>query len=361
VFAPTRYIAWALTFYGKVELDLATSGTPLVRWSDLGLPVPDVDDVQAYARLRSAVAAHNQVPIAEAWPTAGTSNALFLAYAAMLSPGDEIVVETPGYEPLTRAAEGLGAVVRTFPRLREEGFRVKPERVAAAMTPRTRAIVVTTLHNPTGVRVDDDTLRELAAMAEARSAYLLVDEVYAAFDDLPEDGVFRRSSRKLAPNVVAISSLTKTLGLGMYRIGWLLGPAELVERAEAAAIATVGHMPLAHASYGEAAFQAVGKLARRSMSLLAGKRELTTSWVKTLGGGAHWSAPEAGLFGMVTLPGRGDLRERIEALAARAGVLVGAGTFFGAPESFRLSWASCDRTKLAEGLDRLTELADGRS
>jgi aspartate/methionine/tyrosine aminotransferase len=64
---------------------------------------------------------------------------------------------------------------------------------------------------------------------------------------------------------------------------------------------------------------------------------------------------------MVTLPGRGDLRERIEALAARAGVLVGAGTFFGAPESFRLSWASCDRTKLAEGLDRLTELADGRS
>jgi aspartate/methionine/tyrosine aminotransferase len=357
VFVPTRYIAWALRFYGKVELDLATSGTPLARWSDLGLPVPDVDDVGAYARFRSAVASHNEVPPEEAWPAAGTTNALFLAYAALLSPGDEIVVETPGYEPLTRAAEGLGAVVRTFPRLREEGFRVDPDRVAAAMTPRTRAIVVTTLHNPTGVRVEEGTLRELAAIAEARSAYLLVDEVYSAFDDLPEDGVFRRSARKLAPNVVAISSLTKTLGLGMYRIGWLLGPAEVIERAEAAAIATVGHMPLAHASYGAAAFGAIGPLARRSKSLLAGKRAIAETWARTLGGGAHWSAPEAGLFGMVTLPGRGDLRPRIEELTTRAGVLVGAGTFFGAPESFRLSWATCDATKLAEGLDRLSQLA----
>ena len=359
MFAPTRYIAWALRFYGKVELDLAASGTPLVRWSELGLPVPDVDDIEAYVRLRSLVAEHNQVPNDEAWPTAGTSNALFLAYAAMLSPGDEILVETPGYEPLTRAAEGLGATIRTFPRLREEGFRVSPERVAAAMTPRTRAIVVTTLHNPTGVRVDDATLRELAAIADARAAYLLVDEVYAAFDDLPEDGVFRRSARRLAPNVVAISSLTKTLGLGMYRIGWLLGPAELIERAEAAAIATVGHLPLSHASYGAAAFEKVGLLARRSKNLLSGKRESAASWARSLPAGVHWSAPEAGLFGMVTLPGRGDLRPKIEELAARAGVLVGAGSFFGAPESFRLSWATCDATKLAEGLDRLSDLVRG--
>jgi aspartate/methionine/tyrosine aminotransferase len=357
VFGPTRYIAWANQFYGKVPYDLASSGTPLVSWSELGLPTPAVDDLAAYADLRAAVATYNDVTVAEVAPALGTSHAIFLAYAAMLGAGDEILVESPGYEPLTRAAEGLGATIRTFPRLAAEGFRVVPERVAAAMTPRTRAIVVTTLHNPTGVRVEVATLRELAAIAEARGAYLLVDEVYAPFDDLPEDGVFRGSARRIAANVVTVSSLTKCYGLGMHRIGWVLGPEEIIERADAASIATVGHLPLSHASYGCAAFGAIGRLAQRSKALFAGKRAIAERWVRSLPN-AHWSEPREGLFGLVTLPGRGDLVERIETLARDAGVLVGAGTFFGAPESFRLAWAACDVSRFEAGLDRLSSLVE---
>ena len=108
-------------------------------------------------------------------------------------------------------------MVRTYERRADEGFRVDPERVAAAVTPRTRLIVVTNLHNPSGVRTPDATLLELAKIAEARGAYLLVDEVYAPFDDLPEDGVFRTSARKLGPNVLAVSSLTKCYGLAPRR------------------------------------------------------------------------------------------------------------------------------------------------
>src|SRR5262249_4669091 len=148
--------------------DLASSGTALVSAADLDPPKIALDDVGAYDRLREAIAAHNDIPAAEVMPAMGTAHAIFLAYAAILSPGDELLIEAPGYEPLTRVAEGLGAVVRTFPRLESEGFRVAPERVAAAITPRTRAIVVTSLHNPSGIRVDDVTLRELAAIAEAR-------------------------------------------------------------------------------------------------------------------------------------------------------------------------------------------------
>jgi aspartate/methionine/tyrosine aminotransferase len=356
VFGPTRYISWALEFYGKVPYDLASSGIPLVKWSELGLPAPEIDDPAAFQTLTKAIARYNDVSPEEVTPALGTSNAIFLAYAAMLSPGDEILVEQPGYEPLTRAAEGLGATVRTFTRRLEDGFRVVPERVAAAIGPRTRAIVVTSLHNPTGVRVDDATIRELADIAGARGAYVLVDEVYAPFDDLPESGVFRRSARKLAKNVVAISSLTKCYGLGMHRVGWVLGPEELSERARAASIATFGHLPLSYASYGVAAFGAIGQLAKRARALLAGKRELAARWVATLPN-AHWSAPSDGLYGLVTLPGRGDILPRIEARAREAGVLVGAGTFFGAPESFRLSWASCDAARFTEGLHLLEPLA----
>jgi len=187
-----------------------------------------------------------------------------------------------------------------------------------------------------------------------------VNEVYAGFDDLPEDGVFRRSARKLDKNVIAVASLTKCYGLGMYRLGWLLGPEEIALRADAAAVATLGHMPLAHASYGAALFGEIGRLAKRAKVLLAGKREIASRWATSLPN-AHWSAPESGLFGLVTLPGRGELLPRIEAHARETGVLVGAGTFFGAPESFRLAWATCDAARFEEGLRLLEPLVSRRA
>lgn len=356
MFGPTRYIQWALQFYGQVPYDLASSGVPHAAWRELGLATPNIEDAAAYKALPAAIAKHTCVSPAEVVPALGTSHAIFLAYASVASAGDSILVETPGYEPLTRTAEGLGLEVRTFERPRANGFRVDPDRVAALMTPRTRAIVVTTLHNPTGVGVSDDVIRELAKIADARGAWVIVDEVYAPFEDLREDGVFDRSARRLAPNVIAISSLTKCWGLGNHRIGWLLGPEPVVEAARAASIATFGHLPLSHAAYAVALFDALGPLSRRARALVAGKRELAAKWAEALPN-AHWSAPSSGLFGMLTLPGRGDLRPRIEDLAKREGVLVGAGSFFGAPESFRLSWATCEPENFARGLELLTSLA----
>lgn len=355
MFSPVRYIEWATRLYGKVPFDLASSGIPAASWSELGVPEPNGDDMGAYDRFRESIAVYNDVPAAEVLPALGTSHALFLAYCALLSPGDEVLVERPGYEPLTRAAEGIGAVVRTFERRASDGFQVSPERVAAAMTPRTRAVVVTNLHNPTGVRTSEATLRELATIAEARGAYLLVNEVYAAFDDLPDDGVFRASARKLAPNVVAVASLTKCYGLGMHRVGWVLGPPEIVERATSALIATCGHLPLAHAARGAVAVANIGVLAKRAKALSAGKREIAAQWASSLPH-VQWTAPASGLFGLVTVPEGGDLLPRIESWATDHGVLVGAGTFFGVPNGFRLSWGALARGRFVEGLEKLAGL-----
>ncbi|MBS2016573.1 MAG: pyridoxal phosphate-dependent aminotransferase [Deltaproteobacteria bacterium] len=355
MFQRVRYIEWALKFYGKVPLDLASSGIPHAAWSELGVPEPALDDPEAYGRFTAAIARYNDVSPAEVMPALGTSHAVFLAYASMLSPGDEVVVETPGYEPLVRTAEGLGATARTFERRGSEGFRVVPERVAAAVTAKTRAIVVTNHHNPTGVTLDDATIVELATIAEARGAHLLVDEVYAPFEALPENGVFARSARKLASNVVAVGSLTKCYGLGMHRVGWVLGPPEIIERAHVATIATAGHLPLAHAARGAVALANVGKLATRAKALYAGKREIAAAWAKTLPR-ASWSAPTSGLFGLVTIDGAGDLLPRIESWATEHGVLVGAGGFFGVPNGFRLSWATLEKEKLEAGLSKLSDL-----
>ena len=92
-------------------------------------------------------------------------------------------------------------------------------------------------------------------------------------------GVFRGSARRLAANIVAVSSLTKCYGLGPARIGWMLGARDLVERAGHALIASAGALPLSHTRAGLRAFSTLLPLAARSRAILAGKRERVAAWV----------------------------------------------------------------------------------
>jgi aspartate/methionine/tyrosine aminotransferase len=226
------------------------------------------------------------------------------------------------------------------------------------MTSRTRVVVVTDLHNPTGARVRRDVLRDVAAIAERHGAYLLVDEVYAPFDALVDSrGVFAASARHIAPNVVAVASLTKCYGLGPSRIGWLLGPRDIVARAEDALIASCGLLPLSHAHLAVHAFDRIGALADRARSIVGQKRMRAATWAKSLG--LTWSAPEEGLFGLATIPGAGDLTPVIEMISREREVLVGPGAFFGVPNAFRLAWSAPDDV-LDEGLARLGEALGDR-
>jgi aspartate/methionine/tyrosine aminotransferase len=358
MFAPTRYLNWARRFYGRVRFDLATSGIPTAPLADWGMPSgAALDDPTGWERLREAIAAHNDVPSSEAVAALGTAHALWLAYASLAGPGDDILVEDPAYEPLLRAAEGVGARVLRFSRDAQDGFALDPERVAHALTPRTRVVALTNLHNPTGVRADEGALRATAQLLESRGASLLVDEVYAAFDDLVDaHGVFRGSARKLASNVVAVSSLTKCHGLGPHRVGWVLAPPEVIARVEDTITATSGMLPLAHAHTGVLAFSRILELAGRAKSLLAGKRERVGAWVDSQG--LLWSAPAAGLFAFVTVPGAADLTPCVEATVRQREVLVAPGAFFGVPNGFRIAW-SAPSPLLEEGLGRLAECLPG--
>jgi aspartate/methionine/tyrosine aminotransferase len=355
MFGPTHYLLWARRFFGQARFDLATSGITSPPASDLGFPGgADVDDPRGWTQLREAIAAHNAVDVGEAIAALGTSHALWMAYASLLEPGDEVLVEDPTYEPLLSAAKGVGAHVVRFERTRSERFALNPERVARAMTPRTRVIAITNLHNPSGARADGDALRALAGVAASRGAFLLVDEVYAAFDSFVDThGAFQGSARKLAPNVVTVSSLTKCYGLGTHRIGWLLGPRDVVQRAEHVVTATCGMLPLSHSYIALRAFARINDLALRSRSLLADKRVVVDEWARAQR--LDWSAPAEGIFGFAIIPGAGDLTATIEAAARDHQVLVVPGSFFGVSNGFRLAW-SAPREMLDEGLRRLTEV-----
>src|SRR3546814_10281156 len=111
----------------------------------------------------------------------------FLALATLITPGDEVLIEHPVYEPLLAAAGFLGARVKRFVLSPDEGFRLDPDAVAQALTPATRLVIITNLHNPSGAYADEAPLREVGEHAARAGSRALVDEVYL-------DSAFHRPS-----------------------------------------------------------------------------------------------------------------------------------------------------------------------
>jgi aspartate/methionine/tyrosine aminotransferase len=168
--------------------NLATSG--MVSYPLSGLPV-NLEDLElnrsggyGYAPLQEALAAHCGVAPKNVVATLGTSMANYLAMAAMIEPGDEVLVEHPVYELLLAVLGYLQADIRRFPRRAATGFALEPAEVERAITPRTRLIVLTNLHNPSSARAGDAELLAIGELARRVGARVLVDEVYleATFD-----------------------------------------------------------------------------------------------------------------------------------------------------------------------------------
>src|SRR3954464_9307128 len=131
--APMRYLEWAVRYYGQAPWDLATSGIAPLSARELfalgpeEMPMPD--DAAQIPRFRALVAARYGVSEGEVCPALGASGGLYTAYAALLSPGDDVLVEHPAYEPLHAVAAGLGARIRTFERPASAGFELDVQAV----------------------------------------------------------------------------------------------------------------------------------------------------------------------------------------------------------------------------------------
>lgn len=225
----SAYLEWA-KLRSAAKYNLATSGLDGYPLAKLPVKVEDLEisvgGSYGYPPLQERLARRSGVGPECVVAANGTSMANHLAMAALLERGDEVLIEEPTYEPLLTVAEYLGANVRRFPRRFEDGFQVDPREVERQITPRTRLVVITNLHNPSGARTPDDRLRSIGEIAQSRSAQVLVDEVYleACFD------AQTRSAFHLGGNFVVTSSLTKAFGLSGLRCGWVLAPPPLAER-----------------------------------------------------------------------------------------------------------------------------------
>ena len=217
---------WAKT-QGRARFNLATSGVGSFPLNELPVTIEQLeingDSTYGYAPLQQAIANKCGVDPDCVVAAAGTSMANHLATAALIDPGDEVLIEQPTYELLTSTLLYLGASVKRFARREESGYALDPSEVRRAITPRTRLIVLTNLHNPSSVLAPESVLREVGDLARSVGAHVLVDEVYldAVYADTPG------SSYHLGPEFIVTTSLTKVYGLSGLRCGWILAQPEL--------------------------------------------------------------------------------------------------------------------------------------
>lgn len=224
-----RYMAWA-KLKSQARFNLAVSG--MLDYPIEELPVR-IEDIQiggtgpyGYEPLMQRLAAKTGVSQDCLVYTIGTSMANFVALTALVSPGDEVLIEKPTYQPLLAILQHLGARVERFDRRFEHGFRLGLGELERRITPKTRLVVLCNLHNPSGDLTDEGTMRQAGELAAKVGARVLVDEVYleSLFDQ------HWRSAFHLGPNFIITTSLTKAYGLSGIRCGWVLAQPELVQR-----------------------------------------------------------------------------------------------------------------------------------
>ena len=165
-------------------------------------------------------------PDTEITVTSGATEALFNAIHAVVRPGEEVIVLDPAYDSYEPAIDLAGARVVHVP-LDPQTFAVDWDRVRAAVTPKTRLLIVNSPHNPSGAMFDQADIRALAALLEGTGIYLISDEVYEhiVFDGRRHESILRYP--ELAARAFVVSSFGKTYHCTGWKIGYAIAPPAL--------------------------------------------------------------------------------------------------------------------------------------
>ncbi|MDG3011720.1 pyridoxal phosphate-dependent aminotransferase [Rhodococcus sp. D2-41] len=300
-------------------------------------------------------------PDREVLVTVGATEAIAGAVLGLVEPGDEVVLIEPYYDSYAATVALAGGVRRTVPLVPDgDGFALDHDALRAAVTGRTRLLIVNTPHNPTGTVLTADDLAAIAEIACERDVLVLSDEVY---EHLLFDGAAHTPLAALpgmAERTVTVSSAAKTFNVTGWKTGWAVGPAELIDAVRGAKqfLSYVGATP----------FQPAVALALRTeqawidanRTALQAKRDMLSAALREVGFGVHASA---GTYFVLADPrplGYHDGGELCRDMPARIGVAAVPMTpFTDHPQDWQhlVRFAFCKRDEvLAEAVSRLHRL-----
>ncbi|APE45115.1 aminotransferase [Sulfitobacter alexandrii] len=286
--------------------------------------------------------------------TAGAAEANYLAIMQLLQPGDEIVIETPGWPQAEVLAKAIGAKIVKVTRRESEGWHLPMDRLRDAVTDKTRMIFVTNPNNPTGDLLSAAEIEEMVGIAAGVGAWLLVDEVYAG---LEWDGPRAPSVAGLYERGITTGSVSKALGLQGLRTGWMIcRDADLlmdavILRENSSEIMNIMGEVIAEIALRPARYVPAMEKARSDGA--ANLAEMN-GWVESQKD-LSWVSPRAGLIGLARLPDGIDsdaFARRLLEDPYRTFLLPGSA--YDQPNHIRLGVGGGAAVNLGKGLDRVS-------
>lgn len=290
--------------------------------------------------------------------TAGAAEANFLAISQLVQPGDEMVVDVPGWPQPLVLGDAIGAKVRPLHRHEEDEWRFDLNQLGDLVNEKTRLIFLCHPNNPTGQLIPESTLRSVVEIASRVGAYVLCDEVYAGleWDDAPIARIANLYERG-----ISIGSVSKVLGLQGLRTGWMICRDKqaifdaMVLREDTSEIMNIMGEAIAEIALRDDRFTAA--VAKAKSEGLANLNKVN-DWISSRPD-MSWSRPAAGLIGFchMDLPFCADtLAERLIAEPYRTFVMPGSA--YGFPQHLRLGIGGGSQANIGHALQNLGDCID---
>lgn len=296
----------------------------------------------------------------------GAKHTLFNLALALYNEGDEVIIPAPywvSYPEQVRLAGAEPVIVDTP---ETDGFRLTPQKLADAITPKTKALILCSPSNPTGAAYNAAQLRELADVCKEHSFWIIVDEIYG---ELVYEGFEQRSILEVAPElrerIIIVDGVSKTYAMTGWRIGWMLGPAHVAKACDKLQGQSTTN-PTAAAQYAAiAALTGPREPIEEMRRAFEERRAVVISGLNAIDG-IHCLTPEGAFYAFANIEGLigkkygGKVLEDDLAVAGylleEARCAVVPGTAFGAPGYLRISYAASTDV-IDEGLRRIGEAA----
>jgi len=352
---------WQSTYENQVDCNLSESGVhpvtlgELVQLSGRTFDSTPISYGQSNGtdQLRQHIAAlYDNASPDLVTVTNGSAEANLIALWTLVEPGDEVVILLPTYMQTVGLCEALGATVREVWLREDLGWQPDPDEITAAVTSRTRAIVVTNPNNPTGSILNEAARQAIVAAAERTGAWILADEVYRGAE---LSGSETASFHNTAERVIATGSLSKAYGLPGLRIGWTISPVEMTGPLWARKdYTTIGPGQLTDSLAAVALAPEIRpKLLQRTRRYIRDGLAVLEPWLAEMQV-FHYRRPEAGaiLWARYDLPINSSTL--IERLRAEQSVLLVAGDHFRMDHHLRFG-PGIEPSLLRDALRRVSE------
>lgn len=290
--------------------------------------------------------------------TNGTSEANYLIALSQLRPGDDVAMEVPNYMQMPGVARSLGADVKTFQLRQDTGWEPDWDEFERVVTPKTRLLYLSNPNNPTGSVLSDDAMRRIVERCERTGTWLLADEVYLGAEiDRPRT----KSFWGMSDRVIVTSGLSKAYGIPGVRIGWMVGPKDVVYQCWTQHdYLTIGPNKMSD----RIARVAVEERNRdrcyaRTKTILRHNLPIAREWIESFGGRLTWREPQAGAIALVRYDADTPSLDIAERVRVNQSTLIVPGTHVGLEGYLRI-WLGGREEYLREGLRRIgTELRAG--